>query len=201
MSQALIDKILKTAHTEAEEIEKEAMKRAAASENVILKRGTERADAVLKTAEQDAAQEIKTANLMCELEKRKAVLKTKRDIISTVYDKAFDKLCALSTEEKTEFLYSVITKNAPESVITLTVPASEKQIYTPAFIKRLEDGISERMSAEAKVTLSDTPADFKGGVLMTGEKCDVDASFEQIMSDARDLYENDISEMLFGVMI
>lgn len=197
MSQPLIDKILNTARKEAEAIEAEGAKRAKASEEVILKKGMQNADAVTALAKADAEQDIKTARLMCELDGRKAVLKTKREIISTVYSKAFDRLLALPVEDKKKLLYSIITKNAPESDITLTIPEGDADIYSAEFIKSLEDEISKRFSAPSCVSVSDTFAPFKGGVIMTGKKCDVNASFEQLTADAAELYENDVSVMIF----
>ena len=84
--QALIDKIIKAAEKEAEEITNEILARAADNEKLSLSKAESDCAAIKKAAEEKCAQIKRTSELTSSLTARKAKLHARRQIMAYLYD-------------------------------------------------------------------------------------------------------------------
>ena len=196
-SQALIDKIIRTAEGEAELITDEIIKRAGESERIILGKVDAECAEIRKAAEEKAAQIKRTSALLSELDARKAALRAKRDVMDRAYGEAFDRLVSLDTEKRIPFIRSLILKYAPDSVITLTLTEVDRRYFDEASVRSIEKELADKFGRTSRITVSEKPAKFKGGVFMESAISDVDASFEAIFEELRRGTEAEVSRILF----
>ena len=196
-SQALIDKIIRTAESEAELITDEILKRAGESERIILGKADAECADIRKAAEEKAAQIKRTSALLSELDARKAALRAKRDVMDRAYGEAFDRLVSLDTEKRIPFIRSLIIRYAPDSVITLTLTEVDRRYFDVAYVGSIEKELADKFGRTARITVSEKPAKFKGGVFMESAVSDVDASFEAIFEELRRGTEAEVSRILF----
>lgn len=197
-SQALIDKIITTAENEAELITVEMLKRAGEVESIILSKSDAECSEIIKSAEDKAGQIRKTSALLSELDARKAALHAKREVMDEAYGKAFERLAALEPEKRTSFIRGLIIKNAPSPVITLTLTDGDRRYFGAEVLASLERDLSDKFGKEARVTVSDRPAEFRGGAFIESAVCDVDVSFEALFEELRRDTEAEVCRILFG---
>ena len=197
-SQALIDKIIRTAEVEAEMITDEIIKRAGEVEQIILSKSEAECSEITAAAEDKADQIMRTSSLLSELDARKAALHAKREVMDEAYGKAFDRIVALEPEQRIEFIRGLIVKYAPAPVITLTLTKEDRAFFDAGSVSSLERELSDKFGKSARISISDKPAKFKGGVFMESEVSDADASFEALFSELRRGTEAEVSRILFG---
>lgn len=197
-TQALIDKIIRTAEGEAEVITDEILKRAGEAERIILGKADAECAEITKAAEEKAAQIKRTSALLSELEARKAALHAKREIMDEAYASAFGRLAMLDTEKRIPFIRALIVKYAPDPVVTLTLTEVDRRYFDEAAVGSLEAELSGKFGKPSRITVSDKPAKFKGGVFMESASSDVDASFEALFEELRRDTEAEVSRILFG---
>ncbi len=197
-SQALIDKIIRTAEGEAELITDEIIKRAGEVEQIILSKADAECSEILKAAKEKADQITRTSSLLSELDARKSALHAKREVMDEAYGKAFDRLVSLEPGKRIKFIRGLIIKYAPAPEVTLTVTKEDREYFDAETVRSIESELSDRFGKPAAVKVSDKPAKFKGGVFMESEVSDADASFEALFSDLRNGTEAEVSRILFG---
>lgn len=197
-SQALIDKIIRTAEGEAELITDEILKRAGQSEQIILSKADAECSEILKAAEEKAARITRTSALISELDARKAALHAKREVMDEAYAKAFDRLCGLQPEKRVAFIRKLILKYAPAPEITLTLTKDDAPYFDAQTVAAIERELSDKFGKSSAVKVSGKAGKFRGGVFMESKVCDVDASFEALFEELRRGTEAEVSRILFG---
>lgn len=196
----IIEKILAKANEDVALIEQETAEKVQSSVAAIERR-TELTLNALKNKEKADVEEVhRRSQLMTRLDSRKNILAVKRKVINEVFDKARTALDTLD-ESRYEALVTKIVVNGSET-------GTEKLQVPEKDIKRYKDGLLNKLNAALKeagkigeLTLDETPAAFKSGVMLVGEMSDINGSFDVLIDDAREKYEREVAEMLFEVEV
>lgn len=196
----IIEKILEKANEDVALIEQETAEKVQSSVAAIERR-TELTLNALKNKEKADVEEVhRRSQLMTRLDSRKNILAVKRKVINEVFDKARTALDTLD-ESRYEALVTKIVVNGSET-------GTEKLQVPEKDIKRYKDGLLNKLNTALKeagkigeLTLDETPAAFKSGVMLVGEMSDVNGSFDVLIDDAREKYEREVAEMLFEVEV
>ncbi|MDO5431343.1 V-type ATP synthase subunit E [Eubacterium sp.] len=196
----IIEKILEKANEDVALIEQETAEKVQSSVAAIERR-TELTLNALKNKEKADVEEVhRRSQLMTRLDSRKNILAVKRKVINEVFDKARTALDTLD-ESRYEALVTKIVVNGSET-------GTEKLQVPEKDIKRYKDGLLNKLNAALKeagkigeLTLDETPAAFKSGVMLVGEMSDINGSFDVLIDDAREKYEREVAEMLFEVEV
>lgn len=196
----IIEKILEKANEDVALIEQETAEKVQSSVAAIERR-TELTLNALKNKEKADVEEVhRRSQLMTRLDSRKNILAVKRKVIDEVFDKARTALDTLD-ESRYEALVTKIVVNGSET-------GTEKLQVPEKDMKRYRDGLLNKLNAALKdagkigeLTLDETPASFKSGVMLIGEMSDVNGSFDVLIDDAREKYEREVAEMLFEVEV
>ena len=166
-----------------------------------IERRTELTLNALKNKEKADVEEVhRRSQLMTRLDSRKNILAVKRKVINEVFDKVRTALDTLD-ESRYEALVTKIVVNGSET-------GTEKLQVPEKDIKRYKDGLLNKLNTALKeagkigeLTLDETPAAFKSGVMLVGEMSDINGSFDVLIDDAREKYEREVAEMLFEVEV
>lgn len=196
----IIEKILEKANEDVALIEQETAEKLQSSVAAIERR-TELTLNALKNKEKADVEEVhRRSQLMTRLDSRKNILAVKRKVIDEVFDKARTALDTLD-ESRYEALVTKIVVNGSETgTEKLQVPEKDMKRYRDGLLNKLNAALKEAGKI-GELTLDETPASFKSGVMLIGEMSDVNGSFDVLIDDAREKYEREVAEMLFEVEV
>lgn len=196
----IIEKILEKANEDVALIEQETAEKVQSSVAAIERR-TELTLNALKNKEKADVEEVhRRSQLMTRLDSRKNILAVKCKVIDEVFDKARTALDTLD-ESRYEALVTKIVVNGSETgTEKLQVPEKDMKRYRDGLLNKLNAALKEAGKI-GELTLDETPASFKSGVMLIGEMSDVNGSFDVLIDDAREKYEREVAEMLFEVEV
>lgn len=201
-AEAIIEKIRKNAAEEAASLRKQGEERAAAAEKQIIDAASAEAEEILRNAKAAAADLERREQLMTGLETRKNTLASRREVIDEAFQKALSDLCALPEERWAALIRRIVLESAETGRETLLVPEADLSRYRKPFagdtsmLEQLNAALKEK-GLTGELTLSETPAKIRGGVLLSGEKYDVNGSFEMLLSLVREDCEREIYHILY----
>ncbi len=125
---------------------------------------------------------------LAELEVRKLNLKARQDIISAVFDKAYEKICKIDKKDYLDFVEKLLKENSDtDDVIVL----SKDGVLTP------NDIIPLKIVKERNLTVSNEFGNFIGGIFLVGKICDKDLTFKNIIENKKEDASVKIAEALF----
>ena len=196
----IIEKILEKANEDVALIEQETAEKVQSSVAAIERRTELTLNALKNKEKADVEEAHRRSQLMTRLDSRKNILAVNRKVINEVFDKARTALDTLD-ESRYEALVTKIVVNGSET-------GTEKLQVPEKDIKRYKDGLLNKLNTALKeagkigeLTLDETPAAFKSGVMLVGEMSDINGSFDVLIDDAREKYEREVAEMLFEVEV
>lgn len=201
-AEAIIDKIRKNAAEEAAAIRKQGEERAEAAAKQILDAASAEEEALLRNAKSAAADIERRERLMTGLETRKNTLASRRALVDTAFEKALDELAALPESRWEALIRRIVLEAAETGHEVLSVPEADLVRYQQPFaggkpmLDRLNEALKEK-GLPGGLTLSEAPAKIKGGVLLSGEKYDVNGSFEMLLSLIREDCEREVYHLLY----
>lgn len=201
-AEAIIEKIRKNAAEEAASLRKQGEERAAAAEKQTIDAASAEAEEILRNAKAAAADLERREQLMTGLETRKNTLASRREVIDEAFQKALSDLCALPEERWAALIRRIVLESAETGRETLLVPEADLSRYRKPFagdtsmLEQLNAALKEKGLA-GELTLLETPAKIRGGVLLSGEKYDVNGSFEMLLSLVREDCEREIYHILY----
>lgn len=137
----------------------------------------------------DEAETLRRRKTVAALDAKKLVLKAKQEVLSEVFLRAYDKLCALQKSDYLALVDKLLVLSAEDGD---EVVLSHDGVITDGDIKTL--GVYK----ERNLTVSPEKGDFKGGVKLIGKICDKDLSFRQVLDEKKDSLSAKIAEELFS---
>lgn len=207
-AEAILEKIRKNAEEEAAALAKQGEEKAEAAAGKIRADAEAEAAAILENARQRAEELEKRERLMAGLQIRKNTLAARRAVMDEAFSLAGEQLADLPKERWEALITRLLLEAAETGAEIMEVPAADREKYewTPegnlpiigekSFFKRLNAALKES-GREGKLTLADAPANVIGGFRLMGPVYDVDASFDALLSQAREDWEQEIYRILY----
>ncbi len=207
-AEAILEKIRKNAEEEAAALAKQGEEKAEAAAGKIRADAEAEAAAILGNARQRAEELEKRERLMAGLQIRKNTLAARRAVMDEAFSLAGEQLADLPKERWEALITRLLLEAAETGAEIMEVPAADREKYewTPegnlpiigekSFFKRLNAALKES-GREGKLTLADAPANVNGGFRLMGPVYDVDASFDALLSQAREDWEQEIYRILY----
>ena len=207
-AEAILEKIRKNAEEEAAALAKQGEEKAEAAAGKIRADAEAEAAAILENARQRAEELEKRERLMAGLQIRKNTLAARRAVMDEAFSMAGEQLADLPKERWEALITRLLLEAAETGAEIMEIPAADREKYewTPegnlpiigekSFFKRLNAALKESGRA-GKLTLADAPANVIGGFRLMGPVYDVDASFDALLSQAREDWEQEIYRILY----
>lgn len=207
-AEAILEKIRKNAEEEAAALAKQGEEKAEAAAGKIRADAEAEAAAILENARQRAEELEKRERLMAGLQIRKNTLAARRAVMDEAFSLAGEQLADLPKERWEALITRLLLEAAETGAEIMEIPAADREKYewTPegnlpiigekSFFKRLNAALKES-GREGKLTLADAPANVIGGFRLMGPVYDVDASFDALLSQAREDWEQEIYRILY----
>lgn len=202
-SNKIVDKIIAKAEEEAAAIRRESEDKIAAIKADYDEKIKEQAAKIAAKEAADSEDAGHRSDLMARLEGRKIALAEKRTVIDEAFAKAGEALTALDDEKWAALITKIVTQSVETGKETLAVPAADLDKYQRPFGggKAMLERLNEALVATGKageLTLADQAAPFANGVMILGEKSDVNGSFDVLLDNVRDGSEREVADILFG---
>lgn len=185
--EAIVERILSDARTEAEEIVRKAEQEAA--ETVAAARS--RAEAERGETEAEVAErsrrifEGKAAT--ARLDGAKIALEEKRRVVDEIYARALEKLTLLGKRESLALIGALLEENAEEG---------DELLFAEGFAYADAAG-KLPVVAQKKLRVSSERAKIGGGCLLRGEKCDKELSYAALLAQDREENQSVIAAEIF----
>lgn len=186
----LTDYIVSKGKEEAKQIKAEADKAALKVERDILNKAEEEAKRIILSASTEADYKVSTLEMTQEIERRKALLRAKSEVINEVFQQAYQKIKNLPDKEFLSLIISLIKKEKYSGSEEIMVNKEEFNKYEALIPK-----INQELKTEFK--LSKKPALIDSGFLMVGKYYDLNFDFMELINEVRREYESKLSEELF----
>ncbi|MGN0399972.1 MAG: V-type ATP synthase subunit E [Blautia sp.] len=179
--------ILDEANRSAGEILEQAKKEADAVMAEARKNAEAECQRISKKSEADVESLKGRAESSCDLQKRKAVLKAKQEVISEILERAYKKMLASDTETYFDIIRKMLNK--------YVLPEEGEICFSPDDKKRMPAGFEKEIAAIAaakggKLTVSKEKRNIQGGfVLIYGgieENCTFKAMFDSRKGELSD---------------
>jgi len=194
-AEQVVDKILSEANAEAEKIKAAAGEKCATAEAELKSQlaDYEKQTEVLaeQAAEDKKARMLATANM----EIKKEYLAAKVALLGDVFNKVRERIKGLSDSKYEDLITSLMLKAVQSGDEQVMVGAGEKRI-NHALIKQINRKLGP--GYKGNLQLAKDRADIDGGFILKRGKIQVNVSVEVLLAAARDKFEIELVEELFG---
>lgn len=186
--------ILDEANNSAKEIVDEANRKASAILEEARTQAASIGEGISRKSEAEIANYKDRVKSSCDLQRRKALLKAKQEVITSVLDKAYGTLKALDGAEYFNMLKKMLEKFAL---------AQEGDIYfSSADLNRMPDGFEEEIHkiAESKggrLTLCHEGRNIEGGFVLAYGGIEENCTFRAMFDAKKDELSDKVHELLF----
>ncbi len=186
-TEAIIQKIILDAENKAED----CLKTAKTSADNKIKEAESWAEQYLKAQrellEKEKEEMLSRKMINAKLEIKKAELKSKQEVVSESFLKAYGVLCAMPKPKYLSFVKSLIENNAD---------IGDKIVLSKDGVLKDSDFDSEFLKVKS-LSIKKEKGDFIGGVILEGKCSDKDLTFNSIVEDKKDTLIKKVAEILF----
>ena len=145
-------------------------------------------------ATEDRVQRLaKTADM----EARKSVLAYKRTLVAETFDKAEERLRALSGDEYVTFLAALAARAAVTGTEEIILSAQDKKAHGKAVVTRANSALAAA-GKPGKLTLAEETGSFEGGLICRQGSVSVNCTIDALMAQAREDMAADVAAALFN---
>ena len=194
-AEQVVEKILAEAQAQAREITAAAGEKYAAAEaelNSQLADYEKQTEALAAQAAEDKkARMLATANM----EIKKEYLVAKVALLNDVFQKVRERIKTLSDKEYEDFITSLMVK---------AVEAGDEQVIIGAEEERIDHALIKQVNRKlgpgykGNLNLAQDRANIDAGFILNRGKIQVNVSIEVLLAEARDKFEIELAEELFG---
>ena len=188
--QAIICKILDDANEKAQSIISNANKNVDEKITDAEEFAKEYSTAQLSIAKKEAGEIIERRLIVADLDARKDLLSKKQQVISKVFDLAYEKLCSIDKKTYLDFVEKLIIEVAEDGDQVLL---SKDGVLSSSDIESL------KVFKDKKLVAKKEKGDFIGGVILFGKNADKNLTFKAILLENRDILASKVSQILFKV--
>lgn len=168
------------------------------AENIILEaeeRARQESDIILQEANEKAADIIERAKSSADLQKRRAILSAKQQIIEGTMKKTMNTLKSLPKEEYIDLILRMVSRYAQ--------PQCGSIIFSKRDLERLpadfERQLNERLKSNGgSLTLSSENRQIDGGFVLVYGDIEENCTFEAILSSKYDILQDKVNDFLFA---
>ena len=127
-----------------------------------------------------------------EMETRKLTLSAKQKVLAETYDRALEILCSMPREEYLSLLVRLLKAAGGKGDEKIALSAKDRDEMGETLVERANKELN------AHYTLAGEAADIRAGLVLISEECDVNCSFETLLTLSREKTERGAAKLLFA---
>ena len=179
------DSIAKTAAEECDQIRADYAKAEQDQYWQLINEGTK-----------DAERRLERLNSLAALESKKHVLATQQELIVAAFDLAAKKLLELPRQEYVTFLAKLASAAAITGTESIVLSASDLQSIGSE-VRDAANSLLGKKGKPASLTLSNAPANIRGGLILSGGDIEANCSVDSLVSQYRNELSPRVATVLF----
>ena len=187
------EKILADAKAEAQRIEADAAQQV----EQLLKQADEEAKKLEAQLEQDVQQATETHRLQLLARTRMGTrmdgLRVRQEMMQAVFDEAAKAVCDMPDQEYRQLVQGWMLKAVETGDERVVIGKDETRID-----QSLIDAANRTLNERGRLALADERRPISGGVILSRERTEVNASLEVMLQQARTELETELGQVLFG---
>ncbi len=197
-----LEKIVERIERESQNIGAQILKEGRDKEKEIIelahKEAGERHNEIIKKAEEKAFAVKNNMLAQARLEQRKAVLKTKQEILSHLYQGIFKEIISLPVESYQKLINKIILDTVESGEGEIFISPNDKERITAEFILGVNKELKKRKK-KGELKLFSQQVSIEGGFILRQGKTEIDNSFNTLHRVVREETEEEVTRILFGV--
>ncbi|MDD4125017.1 MAG: V-type ATP synthase subunit E family protein [Eubacteriales bacterium] len=198
-AETVVKKIEEKASAEVEAIKASAAQKAEQIRNAIKSEAERKARDILSNAGLQAELTVKRADQQARLERRISNLDFMHELLDGVREDVKRVMLAFDGRLWAQLYTRLVGENAINGFVKVRIPEADKARYSDgALLQSWSDAVTAKTGIKTVMTLADEYADIDGGLILCGEKYDVDLSFDAVLDEVFSNNEKAISDKLFG---
>lgn len=127
-----------------------------------------------------------------EMETRKLTLSAKQKVLAETYDRALEILCSMPREQYLSLLVRLLKAAGGKGDEKIALSAKDCDEMGETLVERANKELN------AHYTLAGEAADIRAGLVLISEECDVNCSFETLLTLSREKTERGAAKLLFA---
>ncbi len=132
---------------------------------------------------------------MAELDMRKELLGSKREVISEAFQKALERMRTMDVATAREFARKQLIASA-SGTETVVFSKADERIFTPEFIESVNEEL-KKLGRKGQLKVGSERRETGGGFILSDGGADIMCTYEALMSEARAGIEGDVLKLLF----
>ncbi|MDD3926025.1 MAG: V-type ATP synthase subunit E [bacterium] len=193
--EAIEERIIADARSEAERITREAQARAADIASHAADNGQRITTEMQAKAENDAGERRRRALGMADLEARKDLLREKRRLLDGVFETAVQRLTDLPADDYFALISAMIAGGAPAGDKELVLSEADAVRLPAGFMEIINRKLAEAGIA-GEVRLSSEHRSMRGGFILKCGGVELNGTFERLITGMRSELEPGVTERL-----
>lgn len=187
----ILDEIKSESTNNAEKIIADASSQAQLIEQAATDEGEKLSAQILQKAEKKKDDIEKRGVSSASLEKQKAMLVVKQQVMQEMIDNSLSEFKNLPNEEYFQFILNLLSKNS--------LPTQGEIMFSKKDLERLPQNFEDKINSQAngKLGLSQKPANISSGFVLVYGGIEVNCSFDAIFASKHDQLSDAISQLLF----
>ena len=187
----ILDEIKSESTTNAEKITTDANSQAQLIEKAANDEGEKLSAEIIRKAEKKKEDIEKRGVSSASLEKQKAMLVAKQQVMQEMINNSLSELKNLPDEKYFQVILKLISKNSLSS--------QGEIMFSKKDLARLPENFEEKINSQAngKLSLSEKTANISSGFVLVYGGIEVNCSFDAIFASKRDQLSDAISQLLF----
>lgn len=188
----IINRIAQDAIKSAEIIEKDGKKKAEEIINQAFVDGRQQAIEIKEAADVQYENIINRGTSAAELEKRRRILREKRNIIGNLISEAHNRLLEMPTEEYFAYIIKMVERHALPVKGEIAFSKKDKKRIPQSFRSELE------RASSGNLKISRESRDIDGGFVLIYGDIEENCSFKALFESANDELQDKLHELLFS---
>lgn len=192
----ILKKIRENAQKEAKRIRKETEQRAEAILEEARKEAASIKGKLLEKGKVSSRQERRRILTMANLESRKEILKVKQNLIESAFQRASQRLKALSAKEYQATIKKMLLRAVESGQEEMLISSLDKKVITSSFL----EGVNKELAKKGKMgrlRLSPERREFEGGFVLRLSRKEINCTFHSLFQERKDELEGEIAQIIF----
>lgn len=190
----IIEKIKSDSEQEAERIIEEVRLQAQEISDTVLNETESECAEIIGAGREKAKVIERIANATAEQNSKRQVLAARREIIDSAFDRAFEKLSALSEKEYFNMLYRLAIKYAEAGEGEMLLSAADKARIPDGFVAE----INQSLNGKGTIVTAEDTIETGGGFVLRYGGIEINCTFGALIDDRREQLGDRLSRFIFG---
>jgi len=189
----ITERITEDVRREIDQLDDETRRKAAEIQARCEAQAKQESEDILARGRKAAEERVERLGSVSRLEARKTILAAKQEMVGRAFDLAVDRLAGLPEADYTALLAKLAAGAARSGREQVVLSQKDRTRYGKQVVTQANKLLGER----GALTLSEEARPIRGGLILRGDRVEVNCSFETLVRLQRDALAAQVAQVLF----